>query len=167
MDSCRNASQSVPTVAKPLGMFLAAGSVHVCGRPSLSSKTCAPCRCTIIGCGPVYGGGVLVNVGVESRPALPPGGLAQWMVGSTVSRWGRKLLFESTSWLIQVTRVCLLAVFSRVQPGELNEALLPGTPYPLSVVLGIPEGSTCAEIRRCATVYSMRVELFRVGGIAG
>jgi len=62
-----------------------------------------------MGIGPVYGGGVEENVGVLSRPATPPGGFAQCRVGSTVRRWGTKLLLESTSrfhhvvWTVRLT----------------------------------------------------------------
>ena len=37
----------------------------------------------------IYAAGVAVKVGRVSRPSVPPGGFAQWSVGSTGRRCGR------------------------------------------------------------------------------
>src|SRR5512134_2148568 len=73
-------SYQVPLSAYPAGMLLAAGRYHASAYPSLSSPTpTAPWTWTTMGTGPVYGPGVCwpVKSGRVSRPAVPPGGLAQ------------------------------------------------------------------------------------------
>ena len=79
-----------------------------------------------MGTGPVYGPGVLVKVGRVSRPVIPPGGLAQCRVGSTGSRWGRKLPFASFRSLIHLTRTGVFHLASIVRDGALcsNSPLL-------------------------------------------
>src|SRR4051794_9879130 len=99
-------------------MLLAAGRNQDSAYPSLSSKLRSPCRWIVCGTGPVYGGGVLLNTGSESRPLTPPGGFAQCSVGSTVVSGDRNRLLPSTSWFRHVTRVCLLTLASMVQAGE-------------------------------------------------
>jgi hypothetical protein len=57
------------------------------------------------------------NIGRESRPATPPGGLAQCSVGSTDNRCGRKLPAPSTRPFTQVTRTGRSARASMVNAG--------------------------------------------------
>ena len=54
-----------------------------------------------------------------SRPAAPPGGLAQCSVGSTGSRWGRKLPLASIRSLIHLTRTGAFHFASIVSDGAL------------------------------------------------
>src|SRR3990172_1072016 len=66
-------SYQVPSVAKPAEMLTAAGRYQASAYPSLSSPTpTAPWTWTTMGTGPVYGPGVVANVGRVSPPPLPP-----------------------------------------------------------------------------------------------
>src|SRR5438093_7270521 len=67
-----------------------------------------------------------VKSGRMSRPAMPPGGLAQCRVGSTGSRWGRKLPAASLRSLIHLTRTGVFHLASMVSDGALcsNSPLL-------------------------------------------
>jgi hypothetical protein len=83
-----------------------------------------PWTCVTIGTGPVYRPGVAAKIGRESRvPApftgasVPFGGFAQCSVGSTGSRWGRKLPLPFLSSLIHVTVVGVPRVASIVKAG--------------------------------------------------
>ena len=98
-------------------MSPAAGRYHASAKPSLSSRLCPPCRWVTIGTGPVYGPGVLPNVRRSSRPSAPPGGLAQCSVGSTGSRWGKKLPLASLRSLIHFTRTGASHFASTVKAG--------------------------------------------------
>src|SRR5918994_2172274 len=78
-----------------------------------------------------------------SRPSVPPGGLAQCSVGSTGSRWGRKLPLASTSSLIHLMRTGRFHLDSIVSEGALcnSRPLLLArltAPYPHTVVAGSP-----------------------------
>ena len=99
-------------------MLSAAGRYHASAYPSLSSPTpTAPCTWVTSGTGPVYGRASAAKSGRVSRPAVPPGGLAQCRVGSTGSRCGRKLPLASTSSLIHFTRTGRLCLASIVSDG--------------------------------------------------
>ena len=132
-------------------MSTAAGRYHASAYPSLSSPTItAPCTWVTIGTGPRYDSGVSLKTGRESRPAIPPGGLAQWSVGSTGSRCGRYLPFAFLRSLIHLTRTGLPACASIVRDGALcssrpRSLALLTAPYPQTLVGGIPAGRICCE----------------------